>query len=153
MPNRKHPIHFVTSLNKGHPIIQFITVCTRSRKPILADKQSMNLLKRVWKQSTTWQVGRYVIMPDHIHIFCAPSTYPPESLGPWVSWWKAVASREWPQPMDAPIWQKNYWDRQLRSSDNYSQKWDYIRMNPVRAGLVEHPDDWPFQGEMNPLPW
>jgi hypothetical protein len=30
-------------------------------------------------------------------------------------------------------------------------KWLYVRNNPVRHGLVEHPDDWPFQGVMNIL--
>lgn len=29
-------------------------------------------------------------------------------------------------------------------------KWEYIRMNPVRAGLVEKPDDWPYSGLFDP---
>ncbi len=32
-------------------------------------------------------------------------------------------------------------------------KWEYIRHNPVRAGLVNDPDDWPYQGEMHVLRW
>jgi REP element-mobilizing transposase RayT len=130
-----------------------VTICTKYRKPILANELSLDLLTDVWKRSTDWQVGRFVIMPDHIHLFCAPNNYPPESLKPWISWWKSVVSRNWPRSEDIPIWQKNYWDRQLRSCDSYAEKWNYIRMNPVRAGLVKDPNHWPFKGELSRLPW
>jgi len=32
---------------------------------------------------------------------------------------------------------------------NLSEKWEYIRQNPVRAGLVSVPDDWPYQFQFN----
>ena len=51
------------------------------------------------------------------------------------------------------LWQRDCWDRQLRIGASYSEKWEYVRRNPVRADLVENPDDWPWQGEMNSLPW
>jgi hypothetical protein len=43
------------------------------------------------------------------------------------------------------------WDRQMRSSDEYDQKWLYVQNNPVRHGLVENADEWPFQGAINIL--
>jgi putative transposase len=49
------------------------------------------------------------------------------------------------------IWQKEFFDDVLRSSESYSQKWDYVRENPVRAGLVARVEDWPWQGEIEPL--
>ena len=36
----------------------------------------------------------------------------------------------------------------LRSDESYSQKWNYVRENPVRAGLVKSAADWPYQGEI-----
>ena len=42
---------------------------------------------------------------------------------------------------------------QLRRAESYDQKWRYVIDNPVRAGLVEVTEDWPFQGEMNSLDW
>ncbi len=50
------------------------------------------------------------------------------------------------------LWQRAFWDTQLRNSDSYSTKWDYIRNNPVRHGLVEDAGAWPYQGELNFLP-
>jgi hypothetical protein len=44
-------------------------------------------------------------------------------------------------------------DTQMRAGEQYSVKWDYVRHNPVRAGLCQAPGEWPFQGELNALPW
>ncbi len=50
-----------------------------------------------------------------------------------------------------PIWQRGFFDHVLRSNESYSQKWNYVRENPVRAGLVENADDWPYAGEIIPI--
>jgi hypothetical protein len=42
-------------------------------------------------------------------------------------------------------WQEGCFDRLLRSDESLSDKWEYLRQNPVRAGLVANPEDWPFQ--------
>ena len=36
----------------------------------------------------------------------------------------------------------------IRSPDSYSEKWDYVYKNPVRAGLVKQAEDWPYSGEV-----
>ena len=92
-------------------------------------------------------------MPDHLHLFCAPATFPPTPLKQWVLYWHAEVTRNWPSNQQKPIWQKDFFDRQLRTGESYSEKWDYVWRNPVRAGLVPHPDQWPFQGELNILQW
>ena len=50
-----------------------------------------------------------------------------------------------------PHWQPNFFDHILRSADSYSTKWDYVQMNPVRAGLVKNADDWEYQGMIVPI--
>jgi len=49
------------------------------------------------------------------------------------------------------IWQAEFFDHVLRSSESYSQKWDYVKENAVRAGLVVSVDDWQWQGEIESL--
>jgi hypothetical protein len=49
--------------------------------------------------------------------------------------------------------QSHHWDTRLRRGENYSEKWEYVRQNPVRAGLVADADQWPYQGELSILPW
>jgi hypothetical protein len=62
-------------------------------------------------------------------------------------------TRHWPGPVEKPIWQKDFFDRQLRGGESYHQKWLYVMENPVTAGLASHWEDWPYQGELNVLQW
>jgi hypothetical protein len=48
----------------------------------------------------------------------------------------------------APHWQKGFFDHVLRTQESLRVKWTYVRRNPVRAGLVDDPDAWPYQGEI-----
>lgn len=98
-------------------------------------------------------MGRYVVMPDHLHLFCAPNQIEPVPLERWVQFWKSWTSQRWPRPAEQPVWQKSLWDTQLRRGESYGNKWDYARLNPVRHKLVSDPADWPYQGEMNVLEW
>jgi hypothetical protein len=52
-----------------------------------------------------------------------------------------------------PHWQEGFFDHLLRSHESYAQKWDYVRLNPVRAKLSQTPETWPYQGEIVPIPF
>ncbi|EDY19827.1 hypothetical protein CfE428DRAFT_2416 [Chthoniobacter flavus Ellin428] len=150
---RKHPAHPGPIERGNTPIIIYLTVCTQGRKRILAATEIQNLLVDSWQMARGWLVGRYVVMPDHVHLFCAPAELSPPALKHWVRYWKNLASRRWPRPNEQPIWQLNFWDTQLRDVAHYDEKWEYTLQNPVRAGLVTSPEDWPFSGELNELRW
>jgi hypothetical protein len=51
-------------------------------------------------------------------------------------------------PVEPPHWQEGFFDHLIRCSESYAEKWEYVRQNPVRAGLVQDADDWPWQGEV-----
>jgi len=150
---RKRPSHMplVTPVNRA--VLVSLTVCTKDRKPILATPEVHATLVHAWTDARRWRVGRYVLLPDHVHLFCAPASEPPEPLAIWVRYWKSRASMHWPCPEQQPVWQADFWDTQLRRDEGYAAKWEYVRHNPVRAGLAARPDDWPHQGELNVLRW
>ncbi|MGI8481703.1 MAG: REP-associated tyrosine transposase [Chthoniobacterales bacterium] len=150
---RKHPVHLPVRGRLDIPTIVFVTVCTKNRKPLLANADSHNLILDSWSAADSWLVGRYVLMPDHAHLFCAPATPESPALATWLRFWKSHATRHWPNQAEVPIWQRHFWDRELRQRESYAQKWDYVRQNPVRAGLISCEDDWPYQGEMHELRW
>jgi REP element-mobilizing transposase RayT len=132
------------------PTIVFLTVCTKDRASWLNQIEVHSLLDAIWRQADAWLVGRFVIMPDHIHLFVAPSmTEIP--LDNWVRYWKSQFTKK--HRNDQHRWQSHHWDRRLRRVDSYAQKWDYVRHNPVRKGLVREPDEWPYQGEIHALRW
>ena len=49
------------------------------------------------------------------------------------------------------MWQEEFFDHVLRSAESYGEKWNYVRNNPVRAGLVANADNWSWQGEVEEL--
>ena len=71
---------------------------------------------------------------------------------PWVRYWKSAVVKSTGTGADY-LWGKNFWDTQLRRGDSYAIKWEYVRGNPVRHGLVSRAEDWPYQGEVNLLGW
>jgi putative transposase len=150
---RQHPVHQPVHERFNQPVMVFLTICSKGRKPIFANPETHEVLRDAWLQAANWLVGRYVLMPDHIHLFCAPSALVPKPLQTWVAFWKSEAARHWPRRADVPVWQRHCWDTQLRRGQSYNEKWNYVIENPVRAGLVAQSEDWPYQGETNVLRW
>ena len=153
-PVRKHPSrNSILTTRENRAIILFVTVVTHKRQCVLADSRVQSTLLDVWRRTRGWIVGRYVIMPDHIHFFCTPTEYPPSDFHVWMACWNRMVSNRFPCPHALPLWQRDCWDTQLRYGESYAGKWEYVRANPVRKGLAESADSWPFQGEMNVLMW
>jgi putative transposase len=150
---RKAPAHFPPIESGFTSAIIYLTVCVNRRRPLLANDKAAGLIVEAWEAATIWSVGRYVIMPNHIHPFCAPNIFPTRSLKKWIERWKNHITREWTNLWQVPIWQREFWDRQLRRLESYDEKWEYVRNNPVRHGYVAWPEDWPYQGELNVLGW
>lgn len=152
-PGRKSLPHLAPKEFQNQSIIQFISCNVARRRPLLTNAAVHSLLLCAWKKADHWLIGRYVIMPDPIHLFCAPRCVPVTPLKRWMEFWRADVTRNWPNTGDKPIWQKDFFDRQLRSSESYRQKWIYELENPVKAGLANCWEDWPYQGELNVLSW
>jgi putative transposase len=136
-----------------HPIY-YLTACTADRRLLLANDQAHAAFMEFARRATDHRVwvGRYVLMPDHLHCFAA---FAPDSLQ--LSDWMKALKRHIASRLGIR-WQKGFFDHVLRSTESYAQKWHYVFENPVRAGLVNRPEEWLFQGEIHPLemlyrPW
>jgi REP element-mobilizing transposase RayT len=126
--------------------LYFVTFATRDRRRIPSLDRTQAVLEQYGRCATLQfnvALGRYVIMPDHIHLFVRGSGN--FTLSSWIGGLKraiSVALRS------QQLWQPGFFDHILRSDELYAEKWNYVRDNPVRAGLVEAADDWPYQGEI-----
>jgi putative transposase len=125
------------------------------RQRILANEAVLSAFRKYCKVGATAAniaVGRYVIMPDHVHLFVSGDAS--FDLGLWVRGLKrAISAAIARRPGTAAttptrIWQPGFFDHLLRSAESYAQKWEYVRANPVRTGLVSRTEDWPYQGEI-----
>ena len=150
-PERSHPAHPTPIERHNEPIIIFVTICIKPRGMLINNNTFHDTFISESNDADQWVVGRYVIMPDHIHLFCSPATRETCSVKRWATYLKKQITRGYPH-RDWK-WQSDCWDTQMRSREHYEQKWQYIRDNPVRAGLVSDPDDWPWQGQIHQLRW
>jgi putative transposase len=176
LPQRQHPAHQTPIERFNEPVIVEVTVCTEGRLPLLANTVAHQLLREAWSSADFWKVGPYVLMPDHVHLFCTPARMPMTSLKQWIEYWKSRSATRWAQavaasknggpasrlrqayggqavPAASRLWQRDFWDTQMRNRKLYEEKLFYVRMNPVRQRLVPQPEDWPHQGEIHPLVW
>ena len=147
---RKRPAHWLPQPEHPSPIV-FLTCCTQDRRRCLDNQAAHLSVRDAWMSAQRWLIGRYVLMPDHLHLFCTPGA-DACPLDEWIAYWRRQISRALGHPKGA-LWQREFWDRQLRREDSYAESWEYVRNNPVRAGLVERAEDWPYQGELNALEW
>ena len=131
--------------------IFFVTICTLHRRQFSELAKVKEAFERFAARGTDFNVtvGRYVLMPDHMHLFvCGDEDF---KLGEWVKGLKRAISTVCPKDDRRMLWQPGFFDHLLRSEEGYSEKWMYVCENPVRAGLVSKSEDWPFQGEIDYL--
>jgi REP element-mobilizing transposase RayT len=127
----------------------FLTFNAADRRPILATETVHRKFREYAERGLEMKaatVGRYVIMPDHVHLFVSVFE---RKLSTWEKGLKrAMSAGVDPRPDGESAWQAGFFDHLIRNQESYEQKWNYVRMNPVRAGLVGRPEDWPYQGEI-----
>ena len=80
-------------------------------------------------------------MPDHLHMLVCQG-HTAVTLGQWVKAMKAIVGKR------IIAWQTGYFDHALRNRESEAEKWEYIYLNPVRAGLATRSEDWPYSGEI-----
>jgi putative transposase len=130
--------------------IYFVTCCTANRQPFLATKEIHATFVKFAESGEIFGAfaGRYVIMPDHLHLFVC---FDEEriNLSRWMKALKGSLSASFRnKPFDPPFWQKGFFDHVLRSAESYEEKWHYVRDNPVRTRLVPTWQAWPYAGEI-----
>jgi len=56
-----------------------------------------------------------------------------------ISQWKAWTAKQF-----GIRWQRDFFEHRLRNDENWIEKANYILANPVRASLIEKPEDWEY---------
>ena len=85
-----------------------------------------------------WHITLFLLMPDHLH---ALLSFPrDQSMSELIRGWKRFHTRT-----NQIVWQEGYFDHRLRDDERgkeHSAKMNYIRENPVAAGLCAKAEDW-----------
>jgi len=147
--NRKPHLQRLDLVFERSPIY-FVTACMQDRRKLLATAAIHETFLRFAREGPArgaW-VGAYELMPDHLHVFVATDDEK-ITLSDWMKSLKNTISKALRlNGVASPHWQKTFFDHVLRSDESYSEKWNYVRENPVRARLARKAVDWPFMGEI-----
>ena len=137
----------------------FFTVVTYNRQSILCLDICRNALREVMQEVRTshpFKIEAWVLLPDHIHCIWQL----PEGDKDYSMRWglikkgftqkvKNLAGTAHPtlsrqRHREGVIWQRRFWEHQIRDERDFAAHCDYIHYNPVKHGLVKSPKDWEY---------
>lgn len=141
LPVRKKLSHEIPSwVEDGE--VYFITINCVPRghnqltHPHIAEAIGKSIL--FYQGASKWWIHLFLLMPDHLHGLISFGSN--GSMSRIVTNWKRYLATQC-----GIQWQRDFFDHRIRNSASLTEKWDYIRNNPVRAGLAQTPEDWPYQ--------
>jgi REP element-mobilizing transposase RayT len=151
-----HPPRIPNWLPWEQESVYFITFCVERRHHVLADPRAWQIVLDTFARLNQWTTLAAIAMPDHLHILTAPH-HREASVSAYSKWFKRWFNEAYCRPSVSDggprvqiwHWQEGCFDRLLRSDDSLSDKWAYLRENPVRGGLVTDSSDWPYQFACN----
>jgi putative transposase len=142
VPTRKRLPHEVPLWLDPGKEDYFITVCCQKRgaNHLATPEVGLALVETIRhrNEQQIWYAHLAVIMPDHVHLVVSFGDIN-KRMQVVISKWK-----EWTAKSLSIRWQRDFFEHRLRRDESLRKKADYILANPVRAGLVERWEDWPF---------
>jgi putative transposase len=138
----------------------FFTVNAYRRRPVLTHPDVRAALRMAIsdvRQALPFRIDAWALLPDHLHAIWTL----PESDAVYGKRWgliKAQVSRLCAHVVtdniersasrvrrrEAGLWQRRFWEHQIRDEGDFERHVDYIHYNPVKHGLVTHAGDLPY---------
>jgi putative transposase len=141
-PSRRRLYHSTPSWVDSSSARFFITICCipRGREQLTLPDTASALFESVafGQARGDWYFRLFLLMPDHCHAIASFADHD-TSMSKRITDWKRLTARKL-----GVKWQRGFFDHRLRDDRALDEKANYIRMNPVRAGLCEAPKDWPY---------
>lgn len=131
----------------GHDAPSLITTNVAKRQPLFADSNAARALTLALAEAaaeTKATVLAYVVMPDHLHLVLGPNER--TSHGRFMRHLKGRFAHRWNRTHNrsGAVWQARFHEKALRTEKALIAAVDYVHHNPVAAGLVDRPEDYPW---------
>lgn len=124
----------------------FITCRVHRRRQILSESEFACLARVTGerREAHHFLLTAWVILPDHWHAIIGPRF--PLTISTVMESIKVSSTRliNRARGERGVFWQGRFFDRALRTVKEYNEKVEYIHLNPVKAGLVARPENWPW---------
>jgi len=136
----------------------FFTVNTYRRQALLTDPPVYSALRealRAVKRAHRFTIDAFVLLPDHLHCLWTL----PEGDADYALRWNLVKRRVSQQVRhlittdltssrgkrrELGLWQRRFWEHQIRDDLDFAKHVDYVHWNPVKHGYVIRVADWPY---------
>lgn len=137
----------------------FFTVVTQERRPLLCTPDILAALRQAvlhTRQTLAFTIDAWVVLPDHMH---AIWTLPQGDAAFGKRWGliksqmskrcgalvapPTLPSRSKAKHRESAVWQRRFWEHQIRDETDFTQHMNYAHFNPVKHGLVQRVSDWP----------
>ena len=138
----------------------FFTLVTYKRRRFLTDDISRNCLRKVWhnvRHNRPFDVVALCLLPDHLHCVWKLPQGDNDFSQRWMLIKKGFThryinangqeSRQSPsreKKRERGVWQRRFWEHQIRDEVDLQKHVDYIHYNPVKHGLVDIVENWPW---------
>jgi len=126
----------------------FFTVVTNQRRPVFDNEPTVQILREAIRdemQRRPFVIEAAVVLPDHIHCLWQL----PENDSDYSSRWREIKKAVTKQigkaknaRNEGDVWQRRFWEHQVRNEKDWRTHMDYIHYNPVKHGYVKTPLQW-----------
>ncbi len=138
----------------------FFTVVMYRRQTILCDDMMRSALRAAIesvRRTRPFTIDAWVLLPDHLHCIWTL----PEGDADFSTRWMMIkrkvsftcatnylrkdlltASKQ--KHRESTLWQRRFWEHQIRDDDDFARHMDYLHFNPVKHGLVANVKEWPY---------
>lgn len=136
----------------GASIFFTVTLQQRGTQLLVEHIARLREAVAVTRAERPFQIDAWVVLPDHMH--CVWTL--PEGDSDFSTRWRLIKSRfsralpvgnlrhSHLARQERGIWQRRFWDHHIRDADDMSAHVNYCWVNPVKHGLVDRPEDWPY---------
>ncbi|GMR00740.1 MAG: transposase [Gammaproteobacteria bacterium] len=138
----------------------FFTVVSYRRQAVLCDEPIRYALRKAIQETRLkypFSIDAWVLMPDHLHCIWRL----PEGDRDYSKRWSLIKrsisiicadsynKQKWlngskKKHRESTLWQRRFWEHQIRDQQDFNRHLDYIHYNPVKHGLCERADAWPY---------
>ncbi len=129
--------------------VYFITFNTWEKLELTPEARQVVFDACLFFNNKRYKIFVLVVMVDHVHMLIQPwlkSENEFWSLSSLMKSIKGYSAKQIPKVMKhmGIIWQDERYDRIIRNEEEFLTYWEYIRQNPVKAGLSSTPEEYSF---------
>jgi putative transposase len=136
----------------GASVFFTVALADRGARTLVTHVDALREAVRATKAERPFRIDAWVVLPDHMHAVWTL----PERDHDFSTRWSVIKARftqrvpvenrraSHIRRRERGLWQRRFWEHHIRDEEAFAACVRYCWINPVKHGLVEHPEDWPY---------